>query len=66
MNRAEAIFKRNLQTLAHRYPDLARAMVSTLPADAELIQTRVGVPSIRLKNAGGRPYTLHSTVDPLT
>ncbi|MFH1069963.1 MAG: 6-hydroxymethylpterin diphosphokinase MptE-like protein, partial [Candidatus Glassbacteria bacterium] len=65
MNTSAEFLKRNLGSLARRYPELARLLLSVPPAAADLIQTRAGVPSLRLKNAGGRPYTLHSTVDPL-
>jgi hypothetical protein len=58
-------FKNNLQYLARVNPQLAKRIIQTeLPA-TEIIQTAAGVPSVRLSNAGGRPFTLHSTVDPL-
>ncbi|MBW7995108.1 MAG: motility associated factor glycosyltransferase family protein [Candidatus Glassbacteria bacterium] len=59
------IFRRNLQTLARVDQDLARRVAATHPAAAEIIATRAGVPSVRLSNAGGRPCTLVSTVNPL-
>jgi len=54
-----------MQALASVNPELANRLNSAALAAADIIQTRAGVPSIRLKNAGGRPFTLHSTVNPL-
>ncbi len=59
------IFRRNIQALSQVDLDLARRLTATHPAAAEVIQTRAGVPSVRLTNAGGKPCTLVSTVDPL-
>ena len=58
-------FKSNIQALARINPNLAKHLIQTEAASAEIIQTRVGVPSVRLSNAGGRSFTLHSAVDPL-
>lgn len=58
-------FSRNLRALAQVDPDLARRVAATHPAAAEIMDTRAGVPSVRLNNAGGRPYTMVSTVNPL-
>ncbi|MBN2290209.1 MAG: motility associated factor glycosyltransferase family protein [Candidatus Glassbacteria bacterium] len=60
------IFKHNIQALAGVDPHLAERLLRSETAAAEIIGTRAGVPSVRLKNAGGRPFTLHSTVDPLS
>ncbi|HUU29307.1 MAG TPA: 6-hydroxymethylpterin diphosphokinase MptE-like protein [archaeon] len=46
-------------------PGLAQQLQSVQPAAVEVIPTEAGVPSVRLLNAGGRPYTLHSAVNPL-
>ena len=59
------IFRRNIQALSQVDLDLARRLTATHPAAAEVIQTRSGVPSVRLTNAGGKPCTLVSTIDPL-
>jgi hypothetical protein len=59
------IFKRNIQALSRVDLDLARRLAATHPASADIIQTRAGVPSVRLTNAGGRPFTLVSTINPL-
>ena len=58
-------FKDNIKALAGINPHLAEQLTRTEAADAEIIQTRAGVPSVRLTNAGGRSFTLHSAVDPL-
>lgn len=58
-------FSLNMQALARFNPDLASRLNSVAPAAADIIQTGAGVPSIRIQNAGGRPFTLHSTVNPL-
>ncbi|MEA2064023.1 MAG: 6-hydroxymethylpterin diphosphokinase MptE-like protein [Gemmatimonadota bacterium] len=57
--------KTNITALARANSGLARRLKQTEPADIELIRTAAGVPSVRLKNAGGRSFTLHSTVNPL-
>ena len=56
--------KANMETLFRVNPDLAERLKNTRPAAVDVIVTGSGVPSVRLRNAGGRPYTLHSTVDP--
>ncbi len=58
-------FKNNIKALAGINPNLAEYLVRTEAAAAEIIQTRAGVPSVRLTNAGGRSFTLHSAIDPL-
>ena len=55
----------NKQAIARFNPDLATRLNSVEPAAAEVIETEVGVLSARLLDAGGRPFTLHSTVNPL-
>ncbi len=59
------IYRRNIQALSQVDLELARRVAATHPAAAEVIQTRAGVPSVRLANAGGKPCTLVSTIDPL-
>jgi len=55
----------NIQALAQVNPYLAQRVKAAPIAAADIIPTPAGVISLRLKNASGRPYTLHSTVNPL-
>ena len=59
------LLKKNLAALAKVNPVLAQKVAQTNVADAEVIDTKAGVPSIKLLNAGGRQVTMHSTVDPI-
>ncbi|MCE5272256.1 DUF115 domain-containing protein [bacterium] len=59
------IFRQNMEALARRSPNLARQVNQALPAAAEVTVTPSGAPSLRLLDAGGRPWSLHSAVDPL-
>ena len=59
------LLKKNLSALAKVNPVLAQKVAQTFVADAEVIETRSGVPSVRLLNAGGKQVTMHSTVDPV-
>ncbi|MEA1997110.1 MAG: 6-hydroxymethylpterin diphosphokinase MptE-like protein, partial [Gemmatimonadota bacterium] len=57
-------FRKNMDVLQRVNPSLARRMGSVQAASAEIIPTGAGVPSVRLSDAGGRAFTLHSTVNP--
>ena len=57
--------KMNIEALARTNLDLARRLSLTQAAAVDIIETRSGALSVRLQSAGGRPFTLHSTVDPL-
>lgn len=59
------ILQANLELLTRVNPELARRVIGTAPAAVEVIPTACGAPSLRLRDAGGRPFTLHSTLDPL-
>lgn len=58
-------FRKNIEILARINPHLAQRVLHASAAAAEAVPTRSGAFSLRLNDAGGQPYTLHSTVDPL-
>lgn len=58
-------YRKNMTALERRNPHLARLVSGSLPAAVEVVATGAGAPSIRINDAGGRPWTLHSTVDPI-
>lgn len=59
-------YTRNLFTLKSKYPLLAQKIEKTEKlSSVEVIQSKVGIPTLRIRNNGNEGILLHSAYDPL-